>query len=56
MARILVLEACNGKHAGSQLKIPADGAIIGRAFHCNLRLDEPTLTWQHCRVVLEKGE
>jgi len=51
MAWLLVL---NGPHRGQQLRL-ADSVSIGRAAHCDIILDDGTVSREHAKIRLENG-
>lgn len=49
-----VLTVLSGPAAGAVVPV-RDGMTIGRGDHAALRLDEPTLSWSHARIVVRDG-
>lgn len=45
------LQIESGKHKGKRIKLPADGAVIGRGEEASLRIASGEISREHCRLV-----
>lgn len=50
----MILEVLTGKDKGRQIAVPTTGAVLGRGKDSDIKLDEPTFSRKHCRIVREK--
>lgn len=50
------LRISNGTYEGYIYSVPNAGLILGRDLSCQISLDDPTLSRQHCRFFAQDGE